>query len=435
MKLMGCAFGLVLLGCAAFAAQADAGHYVTDIYGSPALAAPFYAQDLAVAKADAQMNTYVAQAMAQFQAKQGRSPESELERAAATADWVSNNLRHPSFWPENPWAPRLYTGPAYNYDALYSDPLKIIQAALAVDPADGANYHWALCTHQNFALAGLLNAQGLHARVVSVAGHDGLEYFSFQFHKWVWMDATFNEHFVLRNTSTGVETPLGAAELNAMTLNGTLTQVLTVKHGVPSASFPGGSYLQVQPHGFRQYAVHNFMSIYNGNGLNATRADTVVYVPPIPPSYQPIPGEVVLLSDPNNCADFSSPSCTFGAAWTLWPQTDSSDILNPRLDDFYAAVQTHEGEPESPATQDRYAQIKMRSALPYTQYFQARNDSDTTWTNVATVSVPSTLPQTVVMAFYYSAWGVGSAKVHLRAMDTFGNVTKEVYFVPRFSVN
>lgn len=394
--------------------------------------APFYAQDLSVAKRDPNLTSYVGQAFTYFRTKKGYAPSTEIDRAIAVVDWVSYNLRHAAFWPEDPRAPRQYSArssysPSATYAPLNGDPVKIIATAQSFPPTDNLNYKHILCSDQNYAAAGMLNNIGIHARIVQVEGHSGLEYYSFSLRKWIWMDSTFNEHYGVKNAD-GTYTYLGALDLHAMTLAGTSGQVVAFKHGVPSSAYPENTYIKLHPRGFRQYATQNFMSTYNGNGVNLARIDTTVFVPILPVAWS----GPLLMSDPRSCV---SGSCPWGLSWILWPQSNSNSGANYRIDDLHASLLTHDGESNSASTQNRYARIRLTSMLPYTQYFQAKNEGESAWTNVAAVSSVTTMAVSQTLEFGFSYWGMNGSKVRLRAIDNFGNATKEVYFVPRYSNN
>ena len=404
--------------------------FVADIQDSIGGApAQFYAQDLQVAKNNPAMANYANWALAQFQSKNGRAPQNDIEQAIAAVDWVSSNLRNPAFWPEDPSQPRLYTGAAYNYDAFNHDPALIIQAGLSNQLTDYANYKWLYCTYQNFAAAGIMNTFGIHARLVSVEGHDGLEFYSYSLHKWVWMDATFNEHYTSTN-SDGSINYLGAVDLNKMTLAGTLSQATSVKHGVPTATFYYNTYINVHPRGFRQFAVEQYMNNFNGGGINFLRTDTLVYVPQLPSTFVPTANEAVsYLSNPNNCTDQSAPTCKWGLAWTLWPQTNSLSSFNYPIDGLYVSIVSHDINTNWAG----FVRVNITSMLPYTTVFQARNDYDTNWTSIAGPATVSSTPVSTTINFGLGYWGVNSSKVHLRAVDSYGNTSKEVVFTPRAS--
>lgn len=362
----------------------------------------FLAQDLAAARNDpadpnADLTTYVVRALEAFAQTRGRAPEQELDKVVAVVDWVASTLRHPAFYPEDPDLPRVYpVVSSPHYGSLGNEPVRIINYTLQFDPVQAQNWPSPQCTQQNLAAAGMLNVLGLHARLVDVEGHTGLEYYSFVHYKWIWVDATFNEHYV---DAHGV--PLGVIELNRLTLDGGIEQVRAVKHGYPSAEFAINTYLRRQPHGFRQYAVMRNMRIFGGKGWQLSKFDTVVYSPVPPPTYQPLPGEKL---------NFESDPASGG--WYFWPKTDNPEALDFPL----GRVAIFDGvEPT-----DAGLSVVLRSFLPYTTRFQIRfGDAQQPWMTVAPVASPSSEP--VLSAPIVVPWGSGV--VSIRAVDNIRNVS------------
>lgn len=394
--------------------------------GQPSL--PFYAQDLLVAQQNRGMSDFALAALQLYESKRGRQAESQHERALAVVDWVASNIRHPEFWPEDPLQPRELEVSTI-FESLRWDPLRIIQTALAYRSTLGV-----LCTAQNVAAAGLMNALGMHARLVHVQGHDGLEYYSFAEHRWIWMDSTFNEHY-RRINDDGSYSYLGVRELNALTLAGELGRVEAVKHGTPSGAYSNGTYIRHNPNGFRQYAVSLYMNNYNGYGHLATILETVVYEPKLPADFPLTPNDQVLyLSDPANCVDPASANCKWGAAWTLWPKTDSASRLNPQLDELKVNVLTREGEPATASTLNSQILLELRSVLPYTSQFQLRWGSEGSWEVLAMPKTISALPVTLRASVPLTpASTTGLRSFSLRALDTVNNATKEVTLTLRTS--
>lgn len=362
----------------------------------------FTAQDLAEARNDpadpnADLPTYVVRALEAFAQTRGRAPEQELDKVVAVVDWVASTLRHPAFYPEDPGLPRVYpVDLSPRYASLGHEPVRIINYTLQFDPAQADSWPSPQCTQQNLAAAGMLNVLGLHARLVDVEGHTGLEYYSFVHYKWIWVDATFNEHYV---DARGV--PLGVIELNRLTLDGGIEQVRAVKHGYPGAEFAINTYLRQQPHGFRQYAVTRNMRIFGGKGWQLSKFDTVVYSPVPPPTYQPLPGEKL---------NFESDPASGG--WYFWPKTDNPEALDFPL----GRVAIFDGvEPT-----DAGLSVVLRSFLPYTTRFQIRfGDAQQPWMTVAPVASPSSEP--VLSAPIVLPWGSGV--VSIRAVDNIRNVS------------
>src|SRR6185437_15296706 len=288
---------------------------------------PFKAQDLSIAKNDPMdwgndLKYYRACVLWQFMSKNGgRMPSDDLETAVAVVDFVSLYMRHPAFYPENPYLPRTYSiisNP--KYDTIYGEAVRLLNFTLSHDPNDATNWPSPQCTQQNQAAAGLMNVFGLHARLCDVEGHTSLEYYSFKYHKWIWCDSTFNEHYVLPQPD-GSRLPLGARDLNRLTLNGGIESVEVVKHGYPSATYPENTYLKLHPHGFRQYAPTLYMRNFDGQGLYLSRFDTMVYSPTPPSSYVPLPGEMINFD--------RSPD---SGGWFFWPKTSLPGTIDIPLD-------------------------------------------------------------------------------------------------------
>ena len=71
------------------------------------------------------------------------------------------------------------------------------------------DYHYVLCTYQDFMLISLWEAAGLHGLLVSTIHHDPAAVFIPELAKWVYMDPTYNEEF----TVEGSGPPLSPLEL------------------------------------------------------------------------------------------------------------------------------------------------------------------------------------------------------------------------------
>ena len=362
----------------------------------------FVAQDLAEARANpadpnGDLQKYLNRALTAFSASRGYAPESELDKVVAVVDWVAATLRHPAFYPEDPGLLRTYPLAASpRYDSFGYEPVRIINYTLSFDPADAAHWPSPQCTQQNLAAAGMLNLLGLHARLVDVEGHTGLEYYSFVYYKWIWVDATYNEHYVLADG-----TPLGVMELNRLTLYGGIDNVRPVKHGYPTAEHRANTYLYARPHGFRQYAPTRYMRIFSGMGWQLSKFDTVVYSPTPPADYQPLPGEVL---------NFDRDPASGG--WFYWPKTDNPESLDMplgRVSIFDSITPTEAG-----------IEFTLRSYLPYTTRFQIKYGShDEPWTTIDVVASPSHAP--VLSAPLVVPWGSGTVSV--RAVDNVKNVS------------
>jgi hypothetical protein len=279
------------------------------------------------------------------------------------------------------------------YETLAGEAVRILNYTLAFDPADGANWPSPLCTFQNYVAAGMLNLLGLHARLVDV-GHTGLEFYSFTHYKWIWMDATYNEHYVATDGKL-----LGVLDLHRLTLRGGIDQVRPVKHGYPTAAFRSNTYLWLQPRRFRQYAVTLYMDSFGGSGRRLSKFHTVVYSPVPPPDYQPLPGEIL------NYDRYPEPG-----GWRQWPQTDNPESLDTpvgRLAMFDGVTPGSNG-----------INLRLLSYLPYTQRFEMRLGNGA-WLAVHAYERPENGP--VLSSEIVAPWNGGTVSV--RAVDNVGNAT------------
>jgi hypothetical protein len=376
-----------------------------DLVAAPAGFLPFYAQDLVVAKNTEQMAVRAEQVTKHFQEKRGHAPANELETAIAVVDWVSDHLRHPYFWPEDPALPRFYNNNhpgIQTYKSFRADPLQILKFAMSHDVNDPVNYAPVLCTHQNAVAAGLMNYFGMHARICTVEGHDTLEYFSFVHHRWIWMDATFNEHYVEVKADDS-EVLLGARELNALTLAGKVSSVRAIKHGSPTARFyKRNVYIGAHPHGVRYYAPHIYMNNFNNGRAKLPSIWSVVCTPAWPKEFVPFPGETTE-PGPNGG----------GAGFLRRPRTTNPAVLDYPLDTLAIAG--------SPASDAKAVKIQVQSFLPYTTAFEVY-DATHGWVNAESIATPSNGPiisQPVNLDF-------GSGLRKIRALDGRGNPTQEV---------
>lgn len=357
---------------------------------------PFQAQDLVFARREptAIMPVYAWQVREQFREKYGRDPVTDLEIASAIVDWVSTKLRHPFFYPDDPYQPRFYQNLAGDpaYATMVLDPVRILDFTMAFDPDDPVTWPSPLCSYQNAAAAGLLNYFGLHARLVDVDGHTSLEYFSFSEHRWIWMDATFNEHFITVQPG-GAEVPLGVKELHALAIAGQSSTALPVKHGYPSARWPDYTYLGARPDGFLRYAPTTYMRNYDGGGAALRRYHTVAYVPPLPPGLDPLPED---------------------GGWLYWPRVFDGALLDYPVDGIAL---------DASPTWDPVSYIMVvRSYLPFTTAFELFDASSQTWVTRQSIAVPTSDSTTSEPIRVW--WGSGL--VRARARDGRGNVTQEL---------
>jgi len=364
----------------------------------PVGAREFYAQDLLAAREESTGTLKMAYegALARFAEKNGRNPQDDLETAAAICDWVAFNLRHPHFYPEDQSLPRFYQqlSPSPAYNSFVWDPAKIISYTLQFDMSDAVNWPSPFCTQQSFAAAGIMNYAGLHARLCYVEGHDGLEYYSWKYKKWIWCEATFNEHLVLP-LPDGTFLPLGAKEMQELTFSNEHQQVQTVKHGYPDGSIPGYSYLNVHPHGFRRYAPFRYMQTLNGLGSKVGSPYISTSNLPIPATYLPAADEI---------ADF-----VIGPRLTL--------VNDPLLLDAPLNALTL-GDSITPEREE--LAVNLRTWLPYATRFEIQYGPGMPWQTLELISAPSATSRT--SSVITLPWTAGV--VNIRAMDNIGNVSE-----------
>jgi len=369
----------------------------------PADIRKFQAQDLLAAREESSGTLKMAYegAIARFTELNGRKPQDDLETAAAICDWVAFHLRHPHFYPENPLLPRFYKhlSPDPKLNIFSGDPAKIISYTLQFDPSDSENWPSPFCTHQSFAAAGIMNYAGLHARLCYVEGHDGLEYYSWKYKKWIWCEATFNEHIVLP-LPDGSFKPLGVKELQELTLMNGLDKVRTIKHGYPDDKIPGYSYLGAHPHGFRRYAPFLYMQTLNGKGANLSSALMGTSVLPIPATYVANANEVVQLE--------LDPTSVFSRL---------SMHANPLLLDIplNALALGHYD-----ASQLDGLVINLRTWLPYATLFEVQYGAGTTWRTIDLITTPIATGSTSTSISL--PWNSGV--VSFRAKDNVGNTSE-----------
>ena len=362
----------------------------------------FHSQDVSAAREDPTGTLRMAYegALARFAEKHGREPQDDLETAAAICDWVAFHLRHPYFYPEDFSLPRIYPqtlGPAYG--AFYGDPAKIISYTLSFDPDDAENWPSPFCTQQTFAAAGIMNYAGLHARLCYVEGHDGLEYYSWKYKKWIWCEATFNEHFVLPRPD-GTFEPLGARELQELTLFGGIDKVQMVKHGYPDGTIPNYNYLYHHPRGFRRYAPFSYMKTLNGGGRFISSALIFTSCLPIPETYVPAAGEIAM-SELDPTSVFSRLSCV-----------QDPLVLDVPLDALTLG--------DNVSAQRDALVINLRTWLPHAVRFEVQYGDGAPWQTLEVIPIPIDVPKT--SSILSLPWSSGV--VNFRAIDNIGNTSE-----------
>lgn len=363
---------------------------------------PFVPEDLGAmgrSAEGARLRAFAKLALAAFERKYGHRPTTDLQIAMALADWVASVMLHPAYHPSDPGRPRYNPlhDPAYNQ--LNPDPLKMLLYTLRFDPRDAEKWPSPQCGHQNRVLAGLLNSVGLHARVVTLQLHRGLEFYSFQLHKWIYIDATHNEHYVLRGGADG-EIPLGVRELHELTLAHRQAEVEVVKHGYPDIEVV---YLAIHPYGFLRYALLFYMKQLGPAGKAFGGASLLTAVTERP--LDPVRDRVWTPDDPQQ-----DPTEPF---WFTLNSLSDPGLLDPALDALTLAGPI--------ATTPEGLEFVLESRLPYTAGFERSTLEREARPLVMDVDTPG--PEPVKSPTLRLPRGAG--KVTFRAFDTFGNRTQE----------
>ena len=397
----------VLVRCSLLPLGAEAAHRFLVLQASvdpaspyvfvPENLGPLVAGQGAAARA---MRGFAQKALDRFRERFGHAPANDLQQAVAVADWVATVMKHPAYWPKDPVAPRY--NPLHDgvYNDLQPDPWKMLDYTLRFDPADAESWPSPQCGHQNRVVIGLLNALGLYGRVVVLQLHTGLEFFSFRLHKWVYLDATHNEHYVLRAAAGAGPVPLNAAELHGLTLAHRLGEVAVVKHGYPGADVV---YLALNPQGFLRYAVPMDMKQYGAEGKAKGGPENFLMVAEDLP--RPATHALWSAQDPNHAA--TEPT------WFQFSGVRDPALASPVLDAL--------GLEGGVAVDGAGVHFTLRSALPYTVAFQRFLPAGRAWSPLGTVAAPGALPaQSAVLNL-----SPGAGTVRLRAVDTAGNASQE----------
>ena len=346
------------------------------------------------------MRAYAETALEAYTRKHGHVPVDDLQVAVAMADWVAVTMKHPSYYPVDPALPRYNPLHDANYNSISPDPLKMLEYTLRFDPADAENWPSPQCGHQNRVVIGLLNSMGIHGRLVALQLHTGLEFFSFRLHKWVYIDATHNEHYVLHDPEGGPGMPLNASEIHALTLARRLGAVDVVKHGYPGKDIV---YLALQPQGFLRFAVPMFMKQYGAAGRAVGGNENYIMVsedwlkPGVDQFWSP--------EDPNH--EKTEP------AWFALSGVRDSSLVNAALDSL--------GTVSAVVSDGTGVHFRLRSGLPYTAAFERYIPGSKAW--VSEQSVPESRPTPTESLPIDLLPGTGT--VRFRAVDDAGNSTQE----------
>jgi hypothetical protein len=360
---------------------------------------PFVPENLALLREPGHpaqgMAASLAKAVQRFESIRHRSPKDDLELAWAITDWVAATLLHPSFYPSYEAEEKTY--PPVPDVFLKRDPpaQEILAHILKFDPKDTKHWPSPYCHHQNMVAGALMNLAGLHAQRVTVQGHTGLQFFSWSYGKWIWCEATFNEHYLLV-TPNQAPIPLGVMDLHNLTLSRRLDSVRVVKHG-----YPDQTYLNLLPEGFRRYIKYNTPSFFSFDSLAPEVPELVM---------------VALDAPLQSGRDRWTPSAVeefFPQAFLDAPVTHDPLIAHQKLDaiGLVGAITRVGGG----------VRFTLRTLLPYTSTFEIAHGRSGAWIPFKIIERPGYMP--VEALDIQLGWGAGT--VRFRAVDTVGNHSQE----------
>jgi hypothetical protein len=220
---------------------------------------------------------------------------SALDAARVLRDWMARTAVHP-YPPLHPdgssanlavlpvgvtWAEvnALYhdrlAGDSNYWTQLYQDGPQMLDRLLGTQapgnpPEDGMmerigpgryrirsldSYRFVLCSYQSQMLIALWAAAGLQGMMVPTVGHDASAVFIADLGKWVYMDPTYDEEYVL----AGSDTPLSPLELVTVSTAGRASALVSRNSTLPhwdtvayiaAAADPASSYVGEHPAGF-----------------------------------------------------------------------------------------------------------------------------------------------------------------------------------------
>lgn len=167
----------------------------------------------------------LARALERYRALHGREAKTLFEKVQAAADYVSNMAKHP--YRHN--LGNEYSDPrAWEYKDL---PGKLAELSRENQQWNGVEWVPAAgktlndvpaieCSFQDLILGGLVNALGAQWMLVGITYHDAFAYYDNELGKWVYIEATFNEHYRSAQSTLDDYVPLSPRELREMNLAG-----------------------------------------------------------------------------------------------------------------------------------------------------------------------------------------------------------------------
>lgn len=226
----------------------------------------------------------VARALQRYRTLKGRDAKTLFEKVQAAADYVSNMAKHPythnlgkelsdpRTWEYRDWPGKLAELSRENqqWNGLEWIPAegKTLDDVPAIE-----------CSFQDFILGGLVNALGTQWMLIGIAHHDAFTYYDNELGKWVYIDATYNEHYRSPLSAPDNYVPLSPLELRQMNLAGD-NSMIAVREPYQSRRIEPEyillPYVQMNPLGFS-----SMMTDVNGisNGERLQRGEHLRVIP------------------------------------------------------------------------------------------------------------------------------------------------------------
>lgn len=361
---------------------------------------PYFPEDLAPLHVKGnpanRLDKHIRAALSRYSSHFKKQPGDDLEMAVAITDWVAATMLHPSFYPSFDSPDKIYAPTPHPFFMTNPSAVEQLEFVLKFDPADAKNWPSPFCDHQNTVAAAMLNYLGIHAQKVNVSDHSGLQFYSRQLHKWIWCEATFNEHYILEEPDGSI-VPLGVKDLHRLTVSGDLDQVRVVKHGYPTVT-----YLDIQPDGFKRYMTFNVTWPFTKAG-HPEDIPVWVMVSDGPPLKRADEKWSPLAQVP-----FIIPS-----AWLDAPTCHDPELNDTELDALGLIGPIRH--------LDDGVEFSLRSLLPFTEFFEMSSSMNNRWIPFQHKGRPTALPTDSTPI--HLTWPAGT--VRIRAVDTVGNRTQE----------
>ncbi len=206
---------------------------------------------------------HASRALQRFRGLTGRDAVSVFDKVQAAADYVANLAKHPyrhnmSSEGSDPRAWEFADYPEKLADLAIENQS---WNGLSWEPAEGKtllDVPAIECTFQNLILGGVVNALGAQWMIVSITSHDAFAYYDWENGKWIYIDATFNEHYGYAESAAGSYVALSPLELRDMSLRGD-NSMFAHRHSYQPQRFETeylmASYIEMNPLGFAAMAV------------------------------------------------------------------------------------------------------------------------------------------------------------------------------------